>query len=69
MKKIKPVSIWDKGTTHQAEILNAHAVMVSLGTIATFYYQLLSQTSGLQAQLNDFSTFVGNITVKYKLLE
>jgi hypothetical protein len=28
-----------------------------------------ASTSGLQAQLNNFSTFVGNITVKYILLE
>jgi hypothetical protein len=45
MKTINSVQIWDNGQTVEAKILNAHAVMVSLGTSATFYYQLLSQTA------------------------
>jgi len=45
MKTIEPVSIWDNGQTVEAKILNAYAVNVTLGTSATFYYQLLSQTA------------------------
>jgi hypothetical protein len=45
MKTIEPVSIWDNGQTVEATILNAYAVNVTLGTSATFYYQLLSQTT------------------------
>jgi hypothetical protein len=45
MKTIEPVSIWDNGQTVEAKILNAYAVNVTLGTSATFYYQLLSETS------------------------
>jgi hypothetical protein len=45
MKTIEPVSIWDNGQTVEATILNAYAVNVTLGTSATFYYQLLSQTA------------------------
>jgi hypothetical protein len=44
MKTIKPVSIWDNGQVKEAKVLNAYAVNVTLGTSATFYYQLLSQT-------------------------
>ena len=45
MKTIESVSIWDNGQTVEATILNAYAVNVTLGTSATFYYQLLSQTA------------------------
>ena len=45
MKTIDAVSIWDNGTVQEAKILNAYAVNVTLGTSATFYYQLLSQTA------------------------
>jgi hypothetical protein len=45
MKTIEPVSIWDNGQTVEATILNAYAVNVTLGTSATFYYQLLSETA------------------------
>jgi hypothetical protein len=45
MKTIEPVSIWDNGQTVEATILNAYAVNVTLGTSATFYYQLLSETT------------------------
>jgi hypothetical protein len=45
MKTISPVAIWDNGQTVEATILNAYAVNVTLGTSATFYYQLLSQTT------------------------
>ena len=45
MKTIDAVSIWDNGTVQEAKILNTYAVNVTLGTSATFYYQLLSQTA------------------------
>ena len=45
MKTIEPVSIWDNGQVLDAKILNAYAVNVTLGTSATFYYQLLSETA------------------------
>jgi hypothetical protein len=44
MKLINAVSIWDNGQVLDAKILNAYAVNVTLGTSATFYYQLLSET-------------------------
>jgi hypothetical protein len=45
MKTISPVAIWDNGQTVEAKILNAYAVNVTLGTSATFYYLLLSETA------------------------
>jgi hypothetical protein len=45
MKTIEAVSIWDNGQVLEATILNAYAVNVTLGTSATFYYQLFSQTA------------------------
>jgi hypothetical protein len=47
MKTIEAVSIWDNGTVQQAKILNAYAVNVTLGTSATFYYQLFSENENL----------------------
>jgi hypothetical protein len=44
MKTIEPVSIWDNGKVVEATVLNAYAINVTLGTSATFYYQLLSET-------------------------
>jgi len=52
MKTIEAVSIWDNGQTVEATILNAYAVNVTLGTSATFYYQLLSQSAQQVAQGN-----------------
>jgi hypothetical protein len=45
MKTIEPVSIWDNGQVIEAKILNAYAINVTLGTSASFYYQLLSETA------------------------
>jgi hypothetical protein len=45
MKTIEPVSIWNNGVVYQAKILNAYGTNVTLGTSATFYYQLLSETA------------------------
>lgn len=42
MKTIQSVTIWDKGASKQATILNAYAINVTLNTSATFYYSLLS---------------------------
>jgi hypothetical protein len=40
MKTISPVSIWDNGQILEAEVLNANAINVTLGTSATFFYSL-----------------------------
>ena len=45
MKTIEATPIWDNGQTVEATILNAYAVNVTLGTSATFYYSLLSETT------------------------
>jgi hypothetical protein len=47
MKTISPVPIWDNGQVLEATILNAYAVNVTLGTSATFYYQLFAETVDL----------------------
>jgi hypothetical protein len=47
MKTIEAVSIWDNGQVLEAKILNAYAVNVTLGTSATFYYQLFAETVDL----------------------
>jgi hypothetical protein len=44
MKTIQPLSIWDNGQTLEAKILNAYAVNVTLGTSATFYYSLMTES-------------------------
>jgi hypothetical protein len=48
MKTIQAVSIWDNGTVQEAKVLNAYAVNVTLGSSATFYYQLLAENAGSQ---------------------
>jgi hypothetical protein len=47
MKLINAVSIWDNGQVLEAKILNSYAVNVTLGTSATFYYQLFSENVDL----------------------
>ena len=47
MKQIHPIQIWDKGQNKEANILNAFAVNVTLGTSATFYYTLSNETEQL----------------------
>jgi hypothetical protein len=44
MKTINPIQIWQNGQQLEAKILNAYAVNVSLGSSATFYYALMSET-------------------------
>ena len=44
MKTIQAVPIWDNGQTLEAKVLNAYAINVTLGTSATFYYALFSET-------------------------
>ena len=52
MKSIQAVTIWDKGTSKQALILNAYAINLTLNTSATFYYELLSANeNGLQNEV------------------
>lgn len=52
MKQIQPLSIWEQGSSKQAVTLNAHAVNVQLGSSATFYYELLSESGERLAQGN-----------------
>jgi hypothetical protein len=47
MKTIEPVSIWDNGQVKEAKILNAYGTNLTLGTSATFYYQLFSENVDL----------------------
>jgi len=47
MKQIQPIQIWDKGQNKEANILNAYAVNVTLGTSATFYYTLSNEAEQL----------------------
>lgn len=60
MKTIEAVSIWDNGTVQEAKVLNAYAVNVVLGTSATFYYQLLAETT--EGQLSN-QLAQGNLTM------
>lgn len=52
MKTIESISIWDKGVSKQATILNAYGVNVTLNTSATFWYGLLSEDMEMIAQGN-----------------
>jgi hypothetical protein len=47
MKLITPISIWDKGQTKQADILNAFGTIVTLGLSAEFYYTISNETEQL----------------------
>ena len=47
MKKIKPISIWDKGQNKQADILNAFGTDVKFGVSAEFYYTISNETEQL----------------------
>jgi hypothetical protein len=47
MKLINAVSIWDNGQVKEAKILNAYGTNLTLGTCATFYYQLFSENVDL----------------------
>ena len=50
MKQIEKVSIWDNGTNQIAEILNSYGTNLTLGTSATFYYSLMSESKQTLAQ-------------------
>lgn len=52
MKKIQPVSIWVNGETKQANILEASAVKVELGSWAKFQYSLIVEGLGAVASGN-----------------
>lgn len=52
MKTIEPISIWDKGVSKQATILNAYAINLTLNTSATFWYGLMSDNLESLAQGN-----------------
>lgn len=52
MKLIEEVSIWDKGVTKKALLLDTYVINLVLNESATFYYALYSQTEdGLQGEL------------------
>jgi len=52
MKLIEEVSIWDKGVTRKALILDTYVINLVLNQSATFYYALYSQTEdGLQGDM------------------
>jgi hypothetical protein len=47
MKLITPISIWDKGQTKQADILNAFGTILTLGKSAEFYFTISNETEQL----------------------
>jgi hypothetical protein len=52
MKLIEEVSIWDKGVTRKALLLDTYVINLVLNQSATFYYALYSQTKdGLQGDM------------------
>ena len=52
MKLIEEVSIWDKGVTKKALILDTYVINLVLNQSATFYYALYSQTEdGLKGEM------------------
>lgn len=55
MKQIQPISIWDKGQTKQAHILNAFGDRLNLGLSATFYYTISNEQEQLAS---------GNLTLE-----
>jgi hypothetical protein len=46
MKKITPISIWDKGTVQEASVLNVYANYVQLNNNASFTWVLFSTVNG-----------------------
>jgi hypothetical protein len=47
MKQIQPISIWDKGQTKQAHILNAVGTILTLGKCAEFYFTISNEQEHL----------------------
>ena len=43
MKQIEPISIWQNGTTKTATQLQVQGTSVTLGSNASFYWQLLTE--------------------------
>ena len=43
MKKIEPIQIWQNGTTKTATQLQVQGTSVTLGSSASFYWQLLTE--------------------------
>jgi len=43
MKQIEPISIWQNGTTKTAVKLQVQGTSVTLGSSASFYWQLLTE--------------------------
>ena len=43
MKQIEPIQIWQNGTTKTATQLQVQGTSVTLGSSASFYWQLLTE--------------------------
>jgi hypothetical protein len=52
MKTIESISIWDKGQTKEATILNAYGTNLQLNNSANFWYGLLSDNMEVLASGN-----------------
>ena len=52
MKNITAISIWDKGQTKEATILNAYGTNLQLNNSANFWYGLLSDNMEVLASGN-----------------
>ena len=52
MKKIEPISIWQNGTTKTATQLQVQGTSVTLGSSASFYWQLLTEEKHQVSQGN-----------------
>lgn len=60
MVQIKPISIWSKGKTKKASILNATIISDDMATSCTFYYELKEADTEEQAGA---SLAQGNVTM------
>jgi hypothetical protein len=52
MKEIKPLDVWQNGTTKTAVKLYAQGISVTLGISASFYWQLLTEEGHQVAEGN-----------------
>jgi hypothetical protein len=63
MKEIQPVGIWVNGQQVQANNLAMYIINDNLSSSATFYYQLLSVTTGQDGATNSSQLAQGNLTI------
>tara|TARA_R100000935_G_scaffold7023_1_gene15145 strand:+ start:2275 stop:2535 length:261 start_codon:yes stop_codon:yes gene_type:complete len=52
MKQIEPIDVWQNGTTKTAVKLQAQGTNVTLGSSASFYWQLLTEEGHQVSQGN-----------------